>query len=157
MVGDTVLSPVDHRILRVLQSDARISNRDLAAAVGVAPSTCSDRVTRLRARGVIRGWTVDVDPAAVGRQLEALLAVRVQPHRRSLVDPFVEHVRELPETRALYHLAGPDDFLIHVAVRSAADLQRLVLDELTARPEIALVHTSLIFQQWSGGPLLPPA
>jgi DNA-binding Lrp family transcriptional regulator len=156
MVEDPVLAPVDHEILRVLQADARISNRDLAAAVGVAASTCSDRVNRLRTRGVIRGWTVEVDPAAVGRPLEALLAVRVQPHRRPVVDPFVEHVRSLPETRALYHLTGPDDFLIHVAARSAADLQRLVLDELTARPEVSLVHTNLIFQQWPGGPLLPP-
>lgn len=82
--------------------------------------------------------------------------VRVQPHRRSLVDPFIEHMLAQPETRAVYHLTGPDDFLIHVAAVDAADLQRFVLDQLTARPEVTLVHTSVIFREWSGGPLLPP-
>ncbi|HET9655253.1 MAG TPA: Lrp/AsnC family transcriptional regulator [Kineosporiaceae bacterium] len=156
MVESARTDPVDHEILRLLQLDARISNRELAAAVGVAPSTCSDRVNRLRAIGVIQGYTVRVEASALGRPLEAMLAVRVQPHRRPLVTPFVAHVLALPETRALYHLTGPDDFMVHVATPSVADLQRLVLDELTARPEVALVHTNLIFQQWPGHPLLPP-
>jgi hypothetical protein len=84
--------------------------------------------------------------------LQALLFIRVQPHRGVLV-PFVKHTLEQPETRAVFHLTGADDFMVHVV---AADLQRLVLDQFTARPEVALVHTTPIFQQWDGGPLLPP-
>ena len=68
----------------------------------------------------------------------------------------MEHVLAQPETRELYHLTGPDDFLVHVAAANAQELQRLVLDELTARDEVALVHTNLVFQRWEGGPLLPP-
>ncbi|WP_019813110.1 Lrp/AsnC family transcriptional regulator [Saccharomonospora saliphila] len=150
------LDPVDLRILAELQNNARIPNKNLAAAAGIAPSTCLDRVNRLRETGVILGSGVTVDPDTLGRPLQALLYVRVQPHRRPLVDPFVDHVLALPETRELYHLTGPDDFLIHVAAESAQSLQRLVLDELTARDEVALVHTNLIFQRWQGGPLLPP-
>lgn len=151
------LDPVDLRILAELQNNARLSNKELAAVVGVAPSTCLDRVNRLRESGVITGHTLQVDPAKLGRPLEALLFIRVQPHKRPLVDPFVEHVLSQPETRALYHLTGPDDFLVHVAATSAQTLQQLVLDEYTARDEVALVHTNLIFQRWDGGPLLPPA
>ncbi|WP_031466556.1 Lrp/AsnC family transcriptional regulator [Sciscionella sediminilitoris] len=150
------LDPVDLRILTALQNNARLTNKELAAAAGIAASTCLDRVNRLRESGVIRGYRVDVDAERLGRPLRALLHVRVQPHRRPLVDPFVEHVLALPETRELYHLTGPDDFLVHVAAKNAADLQRLVLDEFTARDEVALVHTDLIFQHWDGGPLLPP-
>ncbi|MFD2470768.1 Lrp/AsnC family transcriptional regulator [Amycolatopsis silviterrae] len=150
------LSPVDLEILRVLQNDARTSNKELAAAVGLAPSTCLDRVARLRETGVITGQHAKVDAAKVGRPLEAFLFVQVRPHRRPLVEQFVEHLLALPEIRAVYHLTGPDDFLAHVATTSAAELQRLVLDELTSRDEVARVHTNLVFQQWQGGPLLPP-
>jgi DNA-binding Lrp family transcriptional regulator len=150
------LDTVDIQILAVLQNDARTSNKDLAAAVHVAPSTCLDRVNRLREYGVIVGHRLQVDPAKVGRPLEAFLFVRVQPHKRAMVDPFVEHVLKQPETRALYHLSGPEDFLVYVTAQDARDLQRLVLDEYTARDEVALVHTNLVFQQWEGGPLLPP-
>ncbi|MHA6799836.1 Lrp/AsnC family transcriptional regulator [Bounagaea algeriensis] len=150
------LDPVDLQILAVLQNNARLPNKDLAATVGIAASTCLDRVNRLREVGVILGYGVKVDAEKLGRPLQALLSIRVQPHRRPLVDPFVEHVLSQPETRELYHLTGPDDFLVHVAAESADALQRLVLDEFTARDEVALVHTNLIFQRWEGSPLLPP-
>lgn len=157
MSESVALDPVDLHILRLLQNDARTTYRDLAAAVGVAPSTCLDRVARLRRVGVVLGHELRVDPAKLGRGLQALLLVQVRPHRRELIAPFVDRVRGLPQSRALFHLTGPDDYLVHVAVADTAELQRLVLDEFTARPEVARVETRLIFQQWECGPLLPPS
>ncbi|MFC6063421.1 Lrp/AsnC family transcriptional regulator [Streptomyces ochraceiscleroticus] len=157
MADSVRLDPVDLEILRLLQNDARTTYRDLAAAVGVAPSTCLDRVTRLRRSGVILGHELRLDPAKLGRGLQALLSVQVRPHRRELVGPFVERIRSLPEALSLFHLTGPEDYLVHVAVPDAAALQRLVLDEFTARREVARVETRLVFQRWACGPLLPPA
>ncbi|WP_299536977.1 Lrp/AsnC family transcriptional regulator [uncultured Streptomyces sp.] len=155
MTDSVALDPVDLDILRVLQNDARTTYRDLAETVGVAPSTCLDRVARLRRSGVILGHRLHLDPAKLGRGLEALLSVQVRPHRRELIGPFVERVRALPATRALFHLTGPDDYVVHVAVSDAADLQRLVLDDFTSCPEVVRVETRLIFQQWECGPLVP--
>jgi DNA-binding Lrp family transcriptional regulator len=155
MTSPVNLDPVDLDILRLLQADARTTNRDLAAAVGVAPSTCLDRVNRLRRAGVILGYALRLDPAVVGLPLQAFLAIRVGPHHRPLVDPFVAHVLAQPHTRALYHLAGPDDYLVHVTASDVEDLQRLVLDRFTTRREVTTVRTNLIFQAWEGGPLLP--
>ncbi|MFY1675954.1 MULTISPECIES: Lrp/AsnC family transcriptional regulator [unclassified Streptomyces] len=157
-MSDSVeLDTVDLDLLRRLQNDARTTYRDLAAQLGVAPSTCLDRVNRLRRAGVVLGHRLEVDPARIGRGLQALLSVQVRPHRRELVGPFVDRIRALPESRTVFHLTGPDDYLVHVAVADAADLQRLVLDEFTARREVARVETRLIFQQWECGPLLPPS
>ncbi|MQY08098.1 Lrp/AsnC family transcriptional regulator [Actinomadura macrotermitis] len=156
-MSDSVpLDPVDLHILRLLQNDARTTYRDLAAEVGIAPSTCLDRVNRLRRTGVILGDELRIDPARIGRGLQALLLVQVRPHRRDLIGPFVERVRALPESLALFHLTGPDDYLVHVAVAGASDLQRLVIDEFTSHREVARVETRLIFQRWDCGPLLPP-
>ncbi|MFH8931292.1 Lrp/AsnC family transcriptional regulator [Streptomyces pristinaespiralis] len=157
MADSVALDPIDLQILRLLQNDARTTYRDLAAEIGVAPSTCLDRVTRLRRSGVILGHRLALDPAGLGRGLQALLSVQVRPHRRELIGPFVERIRALPESLALFHLTGPDDYLVHVAVTDMADLQRLVLDEFTSQREVARVETRLIFQQWECGPLLPPA
>lgn len=150
------LDPVDLTILRLLQNNSRTTNRDLATAARIAPSTCLDRVHRLRDAGVITGYTVKLDPAKLGRPLQAFLAVRLQPHRRPIVAEFVAHARGLPEVRALFHVTGHDDFLVHVAVAGVGELQRLVLDEFTARTEVALVHTNLIFEEWSGPAMMPP-
>ncbi|QIP87678.1 Lrp/AsnC family transcriptional regulator [Streptomyces sp. Tu 2975] len=157
MADSVALDPIDLQILRLLQNDARTTYRDLAAEIGVAASTCLDRVARLRRSGVILGHRLALDPARLGRGLQALLSVQVRPHRRELIGPFVERIRALPESLALFHLTGPDDYLVHVAVTDMADLQRLVIDEFTSQREVARVETRLIFQQWECGPLLPPA
>jgi DNA-binding Lrp family transcriptional regulator len=150
-----ILDSVDTAILRELQNDARLPNKTLAGRVGVAPSTCLERTARLRRAGAITGYAATVSPATLGRGTEALLAIQFQAHSRPLVDPFLAYIRELPATRALYHLTGDDDFMIHVACADTADLQALVL-RLTARAEVGRIRTHLIFQSWPGGPLLPP-
>ncbi|TXL88252.1 Lrp/AsnC family transcriptional regulator [Streptomyces sp. IB2014 016-6] len=157
MSESVVLDTVDLHILRLLQNDARTTYREVAAEVGVAASTCLDRVARLRRSGVILGHQLRLDPAKLGRGLQALLSVQVRPHRRELIKPFVERIRGLPESRSLFHLTGPDDYLVLVAVADTADLQRLVVDEFTSRPEVARVETRLVFQQWDCGPLMPPS
>lgn len=156
MPENPVLDAIDAAILRELQNDARISNKDLAARVNVAASTCLERVRALQRRGVLAGFHADADPAALGRPLQAYISVRVRPHNRDVVEPFIRFVLELPETVALSHIAGPDDFLVHVAVRDAAHLQRLLLDGFTSRREVAHLETQLIFshiRRWDIGPI----
>lgn len=148
------LDPVDVAIIRELQRDGRVANKALAERVGIAPSTCLDRTARLQRLGVITGFQATVSAAALGKGVEALLAIQFRAHARSLVDPFVAFARALPETRALHHITGGDDFLVHVWCTDAADLRRLVL-EFTARREVGRVQTHLVFESWNGGPQLP--
>ncbi|GAB3499247.1 Lrp/AsnC family transcriptional regulator [Nocardiopsis coralliicola] len=155
MTEKAALDTVDLRILRVLQNDARMTNRDLAAEVGIAPSTCLDRVGRMRAAGVIEGYRLRVSPEALGLPIQAFLRLRTQ-HSREVVAPLTEHILSRPETRALYNIAGVDDFLVLVACADVPSLQRLVFDDLADREEILQIQTMLVFQEWEGGPLLPP-
>ena len=91
------LDRIDRALVAALQEDARISNKDLAERVGLAPSTCLERVRALRARGVLRGFHADVDREALGRGLEAIIAVRIRPHSRAYVDSFREAAFAMPE------------------------------------------------------------
>src|SRR3954470_23580760 len=91
------LDSVDCALLRVLQDDARTTNRDLAAAVHVSPSTSSERVRALRADGVIRGYHADIDFGALGRHVQALTAVTIRPPTRQNVEAFRRWVAGLPE------------------------------------------------------------
>jgi DNA-binding Lrp family transcriptional regulator len=137
---------VDAAIVQELQKDARLPNKDLADRVNVAASTCVVRHRALRERGVITGYHAEVDLAAVGRPVQAIIAVRVRPHTRAIVEPFMDYVLSLPEVMAMSHVAGPEDFLVHVAVADTAHLQRLVLDRFTTRREVSEVQTNLLFQ-----------
>ena len=141
------LDRTDRVLVAELQNDARISNKELAARAGLAPSTCLERVRALRARGVVRGFHADVDRTTLGRGVEAMIAIRVRPHSRELVDAFWKHALSLPATIEIFHVAGADDFLLHVGVPDTDGLRDLVLDQLAARPEVAHVETHLIYGQ----------
>ncbi|MFD7552687.1 Lrp/AsnC family transcriptional regulator [Streptomyces sp. NPDC059578] len=149
-----ILDSIDQALLRELQNDGRLPNKTLAQRVGVAPSTCLARTQRLMESGVIKGFRAQVSAAAIGRQVQAVLAVQFIAHSRPLVDPFVAWARKRPETLALHHVTGAFDFLVHAACRDTEDLQQLVL-EFTARREVGRVETHLVFGSWSGGPLIP--
>jgi DNA-binding Lrp family transcriptional regulator len=139
------LDETDLRIVRELARDARMPNNTLASRVGIAPSTCLGRVRALRERGVIRGYHADVDPAALGRPLQAMIAVRLQFDARGHLRGFVRGMARLPEVLNVFFLAGKDDFLLHVAAASTDDLRDFV-ERLSSNADVAYTETSLIFE-----------
>jgi DNA-binding Lrp family transcriptional regulator len=137
---------VDHAILRVLQDDARTTNRDLAAAVHVSPSTSSERVRGLRETGVIRGYHADIALEALGRHVQALTAVTIRPPTRENIESFRNWASQLPELIGVFVVAGGSDFLLHVAVPDTDALYAFVIDRLTERGEVADVNTSVVYE-----------
>ena len=149
------LDELDKAILRELQSNARHTNRAVAAAVGVSPTTALDRTRALYERGVIRGALLDVDLTAIGRPVQALIAVRIRPPSRAVIEAFREWVSGLPDTLAVFVTAGTEDFLIHVAVPDNQSLYAFVIDRLTQRAEIADVRTSVIYEHLRNTAIAP--
>jgi len=142
----TELDAVDRAILRVLQDDARTSNRTLAGAAHVSPSTSSERVRGLRETGVIRGYHADVALDALGRHVQALTAVTIRPPTRENIEGFRNWAGGLPELLGVFVVAGGSDFLLHVAVPDTDALYAFVIDRLTERPEVADVNTSVVYE-----------
>jgi DNA-binding Lrp family transcriptional regulator len=148
------LDSIDRALISELQKDARQTNKALAEKVGVAPSTCIERVRELRARGVITGFRAEVDPTRVGRPMEAILSLQQRASQRGNIESLLEHTAALPETVRVMALTGTTDFIVHVAVRDMAHLRDVVWG-LTERREVARVQSSLVFVRIEGPPLAP--
>ena len=146
-----VLDEIDRRILRALADDARMPNNALASLVGVAASTCLGRVRALRERGAIRGYHADVDPAVLGRPLQAMVAVRLQAHARGHIPDFMAKIARLPEVLNVFFLGGADDFLVHIAASGTENLRDFVVVNLSGNPDVALTETNLIFEHVRAG------
>jgi DNA-binding Lrp family transcriptional regulator len=145
------LDDVDRRLLRELVADARIPNNALAERVGIAPSTCLGRVRALRESGVIRGYHADVDPAALGRPIQAMISVRLQSHARGHIPDFMAKIATLPEVLNVFFLGGADDFHVHIAATSTDNLREFVVVNLSGDPDVALTETNLIFDHIRAG------
>lgn len=140
------LDDLDAEIVRALADDGRLTNAELASRIGVAASTAHARTRSLLERGVITGFHASVNQRVIGAGLQAMVHVTLRPGSRqeSIVD-FAHEVRGLPQVIQVFFLGGPEDFLIHIAVRDSSDVRAFVVEHLSAQRSVANTRTSIIF------------
>lgn len=137
---------VDRAILEILQKNGGLSNKELARRIKLAPSSCLQRVRRLKTSGAIRGVHAEVDPSALGVGLQAMVAVRLTHHLEKDVEAYRKQLRAWPEIVNCYYVSGAVDFLAHVVVRDVEHLRKLGVEAFTGHRIVANVETSLIFE-----------
>ena len=147
------LDNIDLRILTLLYNDADITNKELAAKLGIAPSTCLERVKRLKQNGVIKGAFIDVNLKTIGGNIEAIAAIRLKPYSEEIVNKFRDDLLKFPEILNLYHMGGSYDYYIHMSVQDSEHLRQFVFKKITSRDEVTTVETSLVFEHSRSGVL----
>lgn len=144
---------IDREILKELAVNARISNAELAAKVGIAASTCLGRVRNLVEQKVIRSFTAEISPAALGLELQAVISVTLRAGARSNLAAFMQTMKEHPQVIQVFFLGGAEDFLVHVAVRNTAEVREFVLEQLSNNASVANTRTNIVFEHSHKGPI----
>lgn len=118
------LDDIDRKIIDLLRRDARMTNAALGAEVGLAAPSVFERIRKLEKRGVLKGYSVRVDEAALGKTLTAFIRLTAAYDERH--DPGLRAIRDDPDVLELYSVAGEDCFLIKTRASDPADLQALI-------------------------------
>ena len=147
------IDQVDRAILRALYANARASGSALAREAQVAESTVALRLRRLRDDGYLRGYHADVNVEALGMTVQAIISIKLVKHVRAEVDAFRRAAPSWPGVLAFFHTGGADDYLLHVAAQSAADLRDFVVTHLADHPAVAHTETNLVFEHVIGSGL----
>jgi DNA-binding Lrp family transcriptional regulator len=147
------LDEIDHELLKLLSQNSRMTNADLATAVGIAQSTCITRVRSLVSRGVISRFTANIDPAAVGLSSQVLISVTLRAGARSHLADFMKEMRNLPEVIQVFFLGGSEDFIVHLAVRDNDHVREFVLENLSSNATVASTRTNMVFEHFHKGPV----
>ena len=137
------LDTIDVAILRQLQADARLSNQDLAARIGLSPSACLRRVRLLEESGLIAGSAVILDQRACGLPGTAFVFIALDQQGRQALDRFEQAVRAMPEILECHLLAGQSDYMVRVVYSDAGDLERIHTEVLTQLPHVMRVQSTL--------------
>jgi Lrp/AsnC family transcriptional regulator, leucine-responsive regulatory protein len=135
-----MLDDTDQRILRVLLRDSRISLKDLAQQVDLSSPGASERLRRLEERGVIRAFTVEIDPQALGYQLQAIVRIRPLPGNLHIVRKLIE---EIPEFCECDKVTGDDCYIARLFLRSIEQLDG-ILDRIADKAE---TNTAIVKSQ----------
>jgi len=145
----------DLAILRELQRDARASLGDISAAVGLSTTPCWNRIKRMEGDGVILGYTVRVDPTALGFRETVIVQVTLESHSDETIYAFGRMLEEIPEVLEATLISGDYDYLIRIAVRDTRDYERLLREKLYRIPGIRHSKSSFVLRtlKSSGIPL----
>jgi Lrp/AsnC family leucine-responsive transcriptional regulator len=143
-VGSSGLDSIDAKIVGLLAEDARLSTRAIARAVGMSPTGVSERLERLHSRGIILGYHADIDPAALGWDVEAIIGITTQ--QGEILQSLVNHVMTFPEVMTAYIVTGRWDMLLSVRARSHQALQDFVVGILPASPGFVRSETMVCWE-----------
>jgi Lrp/AsnC family leucine-responsive transcriptional regulator len=140
-----ILRKYDLAILAVLRDHARASMQEISARVGLSTTPCWNRIKKMEAEGVIQGYTVRVDPAAVGYHESVIVQVTLENHSEEILEEFGRRLEAIPEVLEVYLVSGDYDYYIRIAVKDTRDYERLLRESLYHIPGVR--HTKVFFEK----------
>lgn len=149
------LDAIDRRIIAALQADGRLSNVDLAEAVGLSPSPCLRRVKRLEAEGYVTAYRAILGRARIGLGVTVFVGLKIEGHADEQADTMQEAIAAMPEVVGFHMVAGEADYLLEVVVPDLEHYQRFLLDRLLSMPIIKEVRSNIALQTLKAGAPLP--
>ena len=138
---------IDRSILTALQDNARISNVDLAAHVGLSPSACLRRVALLEQNGVINGYHADLNAAKMGHDVLVLLHITLHGQSAEMMAEFEAAVANSPQVLACFLIAGGNDYILRVAARDVNDFGRVHSTYLSSLPHVLRMESSFVLRE----------
>ena len=126
----------DMAILRILLEDSRRTLQDIGSEVGLSPTACWSRIKRLEAEGVIKRYTIAVDPARIGYRDSVIVQLTLESHTEDTLYAFGQVLATIPEIQEAYLVSGDYDYYIRIAVRDTRDYERLLREKLYKIPGI---------------------
>jgi Lrp/AsnC family leucine-responsive transcriptional regulator len=138
------LDSIDRKILHIIQDNARMTNTELAARIGMSPPPVLERVKKLEKRGYIKKYAALLDPDKVGCGTIVFVSVALAIHQYKSVSSFVKKIQALPEVLECYHLTGEEDYLLKVFVKDIKEYESFVLNKLTKIPGLNKIKTSFV-------------
>ncbi|CAN5178900.1 Lrp/AsnC ligand binding domain-containing protein [soil metagenome] len=152
---DISLDSADRKLLRLVQSDGRMTNQELARQCGLSPAACFERMKRLRERGVIMGYTALLDPAKLGCALLVFVEVVLDRTTDDVFTAFADHVRGIPEILECHMVAGGFDYLVKARLADMAAYRAFLGDILATVPGVRETRTFAVLEEVKVSTALP--
>ena len=136
------LDTIDYRIVEFLQRDARTTQVQIAAAVGLSQPSVADRIRKLEESGVVLGYVARVDERRLGNDIRAFIGVRISHPRHH--DAFTKRIQQIPEVLECHRVAGLDSYVLKVVARNTEALDDLISDTLRRLAGVTRTTTTIV-------------
>lgn len=141
------IDTTDTAIVRLLQEDAFLTNKEIAGRLGLTTTPVYERIRRLERAGIIKGYVALIDRAKVGKPLVVMCSVSLKEHALPLLQRFQEAVCALPEVVEVLHIAGGFDYLLKVVVADMAEYQHFIVEKLARLENVGNAQSSFVLTE----------
>jgi DNA-binding Lrp family transcriptional regulator len=141
------LDEIDEGILKLLQEDARLSNKQLAHLLHRSPNPIYIRVKRLQDEGYIKRYTTILNHKKIGRGMIVYTQVKLKEHSQKSLRAFMQEVVKLPEVMECYHMTGDFDFFLKIALKDLDAYNSLLMEKLSNLPDVGTMESLFVMSE----------
>lgn len=149
------LDPIDYKLLDLLQQNARMTQMEMASAVGLSQPAVAERMRKLEQEGVIRGYAARVNARKLGKDISAFIGVSIEHPRYNA--GFARKILALPDVLECHRVTGSDSYLLKVVTENTESLDRLISELLRVIPGVTRTLTSIVTSSIKEGSHITPA
>ena len=149
------LDKIDRKILEILQSDAKITNAQLAKDIGLSPAPTLERVKKLETSGLIKSYHAQLDTQMLGLGVSIFILISLSSHKMNQINSFVDKIKKLSEVTECHHITGSGDFLLKVLTTDIPSYQKLILEKLSQIEEIGNMQSMVVLANYKQSKVLP--
>lgn len=141
------MDKIDKAILEILEENSKLGTKEIAAQVGLTITPTYERIKRMERDGIITKYTIEVDPKAVGKNLQVFCQVSLKEHNLELIDRFEKKITALPEVSRCFHIAGDHDYALLIEVADMECYEQFLRGRLATIPSIGNVQSSFVMNE----------
>lgn len=149
------LDKIDRKILEILQSNAKITNANLATKIGLSPAPTLERVKKLENSGIIKSYHAKLDTDIVGLGVSTFVMVSLKGHNKDNIDRFIKSINDINEIIECHHITGSGDFVLKIIAEDIAAYQRLMLERVSNIDVVDSMQSMVILSTFKDSKVMP--
>ena len=149
------LDKIDLKILKILQENAKITNLQLSAEIGLSPAPTLERVKKLENSKLIKGYYTEVNEEALGVGIKAIIQITLTRQIENAIANFKKEINKIPEIMECYQVTGSADYILIVMLKDIRDFEMLISTRLSKMEEIGQMQTMMILSKVKDSKVLP--
>jgi Lrp/AsnC family leucine-responsive transcriptional regulator len=155
MHSNIKLDQLDRRILKTLQKNGKITNKDLAEEIGLSPAPTLERVKKLEHSGIIKSYHAELDSQKLGLGINTYVQISLKGHNKSNIDIFTKTIDKIDEVIECHHVTGSGDFLLRVVAKDIPSYQLFMLEKISDIEVVASLQTMVILSTFKDTKAIP--
>ena len=149
------LDKIDRKILEILQSNAKITNANLATKIGLSPAPTLERVKKLENSGIIKSYHAKLDTDIVGLGVSTFVMVSLKGHNKDNIEKFIKSINDINEIIECHHITGSGDFILKIIAEDISAYQRLMLERVSNIDVVDSMQSMVILSTFKDSKVMP--